>query len=226
MSDRFNPTLLEEALAAVGIGANILLSPLSRPWYARWGATPAEARQPLPGDELIPDPRLATTRAITIRATPDLVWPWLVQMGQGRAGLYSYQKLENLAKCRMENLDEIRPELQDLAIGDKIRFGPEGYPFQVVRAIDPKRTLILGSPPEEQAMRATWVFHLAPAAVGQTRLITRNRMAYEPTLMNSVIWRVFTDPIYFMMERRMLIGIKDRAEALALSPARTATTSS
>jgi hypothetical protein len=213
MTNHFNPSPVEEGLAAISIGANILLSPITRAWYAHWGATPAERKSHLPGDEIIPVPRLETTRAITLNAETGVVWPWLVQLGQGRAGLYSYQKLENLVGCRIENLDEIHPELQDLAIGDKIRFGPEGYPYHVVRDIEPDRTLILSSPPENDSMTSTWVFHLVSKESGRTRLLARNRMAYEPTVMNTIMWRVFTDPIFFVMERRMLFGIKDRAEA-------------
>jgi hypothetical protein len=212
MKDQFNPSLIEETLAALGIGANILVSPLSRNWYATWGATSEEQHRSLPGDEIVSSPVLQTTRAITIDAPPEAVWPWLVQMGQGRGGLYSYEKLENLAGCKMENLAEIRPELQNLAIGDKIRFGPEGYPFQVVVVIDPIQNLILSSPPTEMSMRSTWLFHLEQLPPQRTRLITRNRITYDRKPANTIIWRVFTDPIYFAMERRMLIGIKDRAE--------------
>jgi hypothetical protein len=158
-------------------------------------------------------PRLATTRAITIQAKPEDVWPWLVQLGQGRAGLYSYQKLENLVGCKIENLGEIRPELQDLTIGDKIRLGPDGFPYYVVGAIETGQTLILTSPPEDDIMASTWVFHLVAIKPNRTRLLARNRLAYEPSGMNTLIWRVITDPTFFVMERRMLIGIKDRVEA-------------
>lgn len=224
MSGDLNPSFIDEGLAAIGIGANILLSPLTRPWYARWGATAEEQQRSLPGDEIVPSPVLETTRAITIHAPLEAVWPWLVQMGQGRAGLYSYQKLENLAGCRIENLAEIRPELQDLTIGDKIRFGPEGYPFHVVRAIQPGHSLILGSPPEDPSTIATWVFFLEPASATSTRLITRNRMTYERKPINTIMWRVFTDPIFFIMERQMFIGIKARAEAMANSQSLATTT--
>jgi hypothetical protein len=213
MSQQMNPSLLEEGMAGVGIGANILLSPLTRLWYAGWGATQAERRQPLPGDDLVSAPKLETTRAITIKAPPESIWPWLAQIGQGRAGLYSYQKLENMVGCQIENMAEICPELQDLAIGDKIRLGPDGFPYYVVGAIDPGRTLTLTNPPEDEMMASTWVFHLVAIEPNRTRLLARNRLAYEPTVMNLIIWRVITDPTFFVMERRMLIGIKDRVEA-------------
>lgn len=218
MSGQFNPTNIEEALAAVAMAGNILMSPLTRPWYAGWGSTAEERRRALPGDDIVPAPRLVTTRAITIHAPAAAVWPWLAQMGQGRGGLYSYQKLENLARCDMHNADTIHPEWQAPAVGDKVRFGPEPYPFQYIRAIDPGRTLVLGSAPDETRTPASWVFHLEPRHDG-VRLIVRARNGYEPGLMNTVIWRGMTDPIFFVMERRMLIGIRDRAEALAAAPA-------
>lgn len=218
MSRQFNPTLAEEILAGGAIAGNILLSPLTRPWYAAWGSTAQERQRPLPGDDIVPAPRLVATRAITIRAPVAAVWPWLAQMGQGRGGLYSYQKLENLARCDMNNADTIHPEWQALAVGDKVRFGPEPFPFQYVRAIDPGRTLVLGSAADETRTPASWVFHLEPHDEG-ARLIVRSRNGYEPGLMNTLVWRAITDPIFFIMERRMLIGIRDRAEACAAAPA-------
>lgn len=215
MSRNFDPSLAEEVMAAAAIAGNILLSPVTRRWYTGWGSTAEERRRALPGDDIVPNPRLVSTRAITINAPPGAIWPWLAQMGQGRGGLYSYQKLENLARCDMHNANAIRPEWQSPVVGDKVRFGPEPYPFQYIRAIDPGRTLVLGSAEGEIRTPASWVFHLEPQGNG-TRLIARSRNGYEPGLMNTVVWRCMTDPIFFVMERRMLLGIRDRAEALAI----------
>lgn len=93
------------ALGAVQVAAMLLTAPLSRLWYNRWGATAEECEKALPGDELVPHPRIASTRAITIQAPPAAVWPWLVQMGQGRGGLYSYDGLENLIGCDIHSAD-------------------------------------------------------------------------------------------------------------------------
>lgn len=214
MGRSFNPSLIEEGLGALTIGANIVASPLTRSWYATWGATSAEATRPFPGDDLVPDPRLITTRAVTIHAPVSQVWPWLIQLGQGRGGLYTFQRLENLAHCQIENVDEIRPELQDLAAGDCVRLGPEGYPYYSVQAILPEEALILVTPPGDDASTVgTWVFYVAPVDSSTTRLIARSRLTYAPTIANRLIWRVITDPMFFVMERRMLIGIRDRAEA-------------
>ncbi len=143
-------------------------------------------------------------------------------MGQGRGGLYSYQKLENLARCDIHNADAIHPEWQNPVVGDKVRFGPEPYPFHTIRAIDPGRTLILGSPADERRVPTSWVFHLEPIDDDATRLIARYRSSYEPGMGNTLIWRVLTDPIFFVMERRMLIGVRDRAEAMGESAAAVA----
>jgi hypothetical protein len=216
--NRFNPTIIEEGLGAVSIAACIMASPVFRPWYRKWGATEAEVKMSLPGDDLVPHPKLETTRAITIQAPAAEIWPWLVQLGQGRGGLYSYEWLENLIGCDMRNADRILPEHQDLKVGDKVRLGPEGYPYFDVAGIEPGRTLILcGDMPSEQTITTTWIwlFYLTPLDEKSTRLIIRSRLVYEPTLGNFLSWRVFTDPISFVMERKTLQGIKVRAEAAA-----------
>ena len=112
----------------------LLSAPVSRKWFNRWGATEVELTKNLPGDALVPSPRLAYTRAISINASAASVWPWLVQMGQGRGGLYSYDGLENLIGCDIHSADHILPEHQNLQVGDQILFGPEAkkFPGQVV----------------------------------------------------------------------------------------------
>jgi hypothetical protein len=213
MADKkLNPTVIEEGLGALAIAGCIVTSPVIRPWYCKWGATEAEVGISLPGDEQVPNPVLVSTRAITIQAPVSAVWPWLVQMGQGRGGLYTYERLENLAGCEMHNASRIIPEYQLLEVGDKVRLVPEGRePYFVVSAIEPGRAIVLAGddPP------TTWGFILEPVDENTTRLIVRWRQDYEPTFGNVLGWRVFTDPITFVMERKMLQGIKVRAEAVA-----------
>jgi hypothetical protein len=211
-NSKLNPSIIEEGLGAVAIVATIVSSPLSRAWYSKWGASAAEVEMSLPGDDIVPNPVLVSTRAISIEAPADIIWPWLVQMGQGRGGLYSYERLENLVGCEMHNADQIIPEYQHLNVGDKVRIVPEGRdPYFVVFAIKPGRAIILGGddPP------TTWAFNLEPIDDNTTRLIIRWRQDYESTPGNILGWRVFTDPITFVMERKLLQGIKVRAEAAA-----------
>lgn len=209
-TNQFNPTMLEEGLGAAAIAVTIVASPLLRPWYSKWGASETEVKKRLAGDEQVPEPNLASTRAITINAPIARVWPWLVQMGQGRGGLYSYERLENLVGCDMHNSGQIILEHQHLSVGDKVRLSKgDSTPYFFVKAIEPGRAIILGGddPP------TTWAFILEPINEDSTRLIIRFRQAYEPSFGNVIAWRVFTDPITFVMERKMLQGIKVRAEA-------------
>ena len=209
---RFNPSIIEEVWGAAAIAGSIVTSPLIRPWYSKWGANAEEVNMPLPGDRFVPDPVLESTRAITIQAPVAEVWPWLVQMGQGRGGLYSYERLENLVGCEMHNADRILPAYQHLTVGDKVRLVPEGRePYFVVSAIEPGRAIVLGGddPP------TTWALVLEPIDDNSTRLLIRWRQDYEQNFGNVLAWRVFVDPINFMMERKMMQGIKVRAEAAA-----------
>ena len=121
----------------------IVAAPFLRHAYNRWGTTKGEGRSHLAGDELIPEPKLSHTRAISIDAPPARVWRWLVQIGQGRGGLYSYDALENLIGCRIDSAERIVPELQHLAVGDLVRLGPERYPAFRVVELEPARSLVL-----------------------------------------------------------------------------------
>ena len=210
---------------AVQTGTTLVFSPLLRSWYNRWGATAEETAEPLPGDDLVPQFLMGYTHAITIQAPPECVWPWLVQLGQGRGGMYSFEGLENLIGCKMTNVDTVKPELQNPRIGEVIRMGPQGYPCFVVMSIDASRSFILisANPKTDQAVAfephpekgysiATWQFVLKPLPQGGTRLITRQRLAYSQDM--KVIWRL-TEPIGFVMERKMLRSIKRLAEKLS-----------
>ena len=167
-------------------------------------------------DELISNPKQISTRAITIGTPVNEVWPWLVQIGQGRGGFYSYDTLENLIGCDIHNADRILPEFQQLAVGDKVRLAKEGYPFYTVAAIETKKYLLLraGDPKEESPLvEDFWLFYLAEIDSNTTRLIVRNRRDYKSGVVNFIIWQVITEPLHFLMEQKMLRGIKKRAEA-------------
>jgi hypothetical protein len=221
--------VLVESLSGAGfIAAMTVLHPFVRGWYSRWGASPSEACEPLPGDDLVPAPRIQSTRAITIDAPAQSVWGWVAQIGQERAGLYSYEELENLVGCGMHNADRIDPD-QELRTGDRVRLGPKGYPLFVVEKIERGRALVLlGADPKTERTGAfrepmpasyacsTWVFVVRSLGPRTTRLIVRNRLDYRPAnLANNLIWGLSAGPIEFVMERKMLRGIRQRAEALS-----------
>ncbi len=217
----FGSQAWDVVVGGVQVVGTTLGAPVLRSRYNTWGATSAEVASPMPGDELVSNPRMGYTRAISIHAAPAGVWAWLVQIGQGRGGLYSFDGLENLARCDIHSTDRIHPELQSLVAGDLIRLGgPQGYPCFRVASVEPGASLVLvaadPSPPHEAATVdspggiATWQWQLRPAADGSgTRLLTRQRLTYPDSLR--VMWHV-VEPIGFVMERQMLRGIKARAE--------------
>lgn len=181
------------------------------------GASPAEVRAAMPGDDLVPRPRLQSTRARTIRAPAAAVWPWIVQIGQGRGGFYSHQWLENLVGCDIHNADRIVPELQQLQVGDVIRLTRRSdAPSMAVARIAPERSLVLralaGGAPEgpPRPVDATWAFVLRPVGASATRLVVRNRWTYEGAAAGAA-WHVVR-LVSLPMEHRMLAGVARRAE--------------
>jgi hypothetical protein len=204
---RRGPRLTLTALA--GIAAYGLAV---RPRLLNWGAIDKESDAPLLGDDLIAVPDLVATRAITIRASADEVWPWIAQLGQGRGGFYSYDFLENLVGCDIHSADRIVSEWQDLAIGDEVKLFPEG-PLEVA-ALEVGRSLVvrggvrMGKTPPPYDF--TWAFVLREWPDGTTRLVVRERYAYSrwwaPLLVEPAA------AASFVMTRKMLCGIRQRAE--------------
>jgi hypothetical protein len=208
--------------AAVGGAAAGLYLLAVRPWHLRWGAWDREVSLELPGDGLVPHAKLVSTRAITIHARADEVWPWLVQVGEGRGGFYSYAWLENLVDCQMQNADQIMPELQRLEVGDTIwlarwwneRFGVPSY--LVVAEIDPGKALVLrNSDVPGRGDAFSWAFVLRKWDEERTRLIVRSRSVWRAGTGSMLLGRVMGEPAHFLMERAMMRGIKRRAEAMA-----------
>jgi hypothetical protein len=167
---------------------------LVRRWQLRWGATDEERDAALPGDDLIANPDLLATRAITVPAAAERVWPWIAQLGQGRGGFYSYDALENLVGCDIHSADQIVPEWQDVKVGDQVKLHPEvGLEVAVV---EPGRALVLrggvpmGAVPPPYDF--TWAFVLREQPDGTTRLLVRERYAYTQPgagfLVESVAW--------------------------------------
>jgi hypothetical protein len=201
------------AAGAVVIGtavAGYLL--LVRRWQLRWGATEEECDAALPGDDLIANPDLVATRAITVPALADRVWPWIVQLGQGRGGFYSYDVLENLVGCDIHSADQIVPQWQAITVGDQVKLHPEvGLGVAVV---EPGRALVLrGGVPMGTAPPPydfTWAFVLRERSDGTTRLLVRERYAYTQRWASLLVEPVAV--VAFVMSQRMLRGIRDRVE--------------
>jgi len=199
------PKLLVPTLAATA--AVSAYACLLRPRVQDWGATPEEASRCMPGDEIIPGAVLQTTRATTIEAPQDCVWPWLVQMGpRPRGGAYTYDWIENLFGLDIHSVDQILPEFQHLEAGDVI--GREGLGL-TVRLVEPGWYLVL----EWLGAAATWTFGLYPGKGGTTRLIFRNRLRGSGPLFRLFVF-AFMEPGSLVMERKMLLGVRQRAERL------------
>lgn len=214
--------------AAVGTLAVTVYILVLRPWHLRWGSTNNELTEPLPGDEVKPLAGVQVTHAVTIKAPPSEVWKWLRQIGQGRGGFYSYDWIENLFGLHIHNLEEIRPELQNLKVGDFIRSAPIGWlgggfdgkaGWYVVR-LEPESTLVLRDEIEE----GSWSFILRSAGSQKTRLVIRAR-GDRPRGLLKFFHYLFFEPAHFIMERRMLLTLKRLAEDSGWNNAQTALSS-
>jgi hypothetical protein len=197
-----------------------------RPWYLSWGATQAELGRSLTGDEIVPEGR-RHTRAITIEAPAEEVWPWVAQLGQDRGGFYSYELLEDLVGCEMTNLDRAHPSLGSWKIGDKLWMYPPsklgGAGHAVLRAYEPGRALGFGTrmvgTPLDAPENGSWSFIVESAGNDQTRLLVRGSGG-ERGFGAMLFDRFVFEPLHFIMERKMLSEIKARAEGRAPTPIR------
>lgn len=201
--------LLGQVLEVAAALPVFVTSPLFRGWHLHWGSTPEEASAPMPGDELVPVSHFTATRAISIDAPPAAVWPWVVQCGFGRAGFYSYDLLDNLGR---PSAHEVLPQYQDLAIGAlaaPMTNPPRRETSFLVEDFAVGQFLVWAKPD------STWAWVLIGADDGRTRLVTRLRQRYRlhPNALVTVLLSEFGD---FAMMRKMLRGIKTRAEALGV----------
>jgi len=206
------PTL--EALGL--ILASAITTPILGRQRLRWGATAVEAASTLPGDELVPRPKWTYTYAIGIESPPADVWPWVAQIGQNRAGFYSYQTLENFVGCQIDNTAEILPEHQNPGVGDEVYLHPDSPPMSIA-IVDPPHTLVLHGRPADPSgdgdATSTWQFCLIEQPDGSTRLLARGRSDYGPGFANRVFFGRFPiESISFVMSRKMLLEIKHLAE--------------
>ncbi len=210
------------------------------PWRRQWEASPEESDRPFPGDDIVPDAEYIDTMAVTIDAPPSAVWPWLLQMGYGRGGWYSYDAIDMLGNSARE----VIPDLQDLQVGQLIPFAP-GAGFRV-DVLEPERALVLyldddliaqqqsaarastaaAEPATETAglkvvgglaganmseFRVSWAFVLEPLGDERTRLLERFRTRTTPGPA-AVITGPLIDHGHFLMTRKQLLGIKERVE--------------
>jgi hypothetical protein len=199
------------SVIAVG-GAAAAYIRLARPQQLRWGATDQESDGSLPGDDLIANPDLTATRAITVHTSAEQVWPWIAQLGQGRGGFYSYDALENLVGCHIHSADRVVPEWQGVKVRDQVKLHPEVA--LDVAIVEPGRALVLRGgvpmgtvpPPYD----TTWAFVVHEQPDGTTRLLVRERYAYLKRWAGFLVEPVAV--VAFVMTQRMLRGIRDRAE--------------
>jgi hypothetical protein len=194
-----------------------------RPWFLNWGATDEEIARYWPGDELAPGAASVATRTVTIHAPADAVWPWIDQIGQDRGGFYSYAWLENLFGARIHNADRILPGQPGRQVGDTVRMTPRerygGKGCMRVARLEPGRDMVLVSPDDYDnavthgvAPQGIWAFILEPVDERTTRLIVRSRSGPRPGVFRYMVF----DPIHFVMERKMMLSIRDLAEAAAV----------
>jgi hypothetical protein len=214
-------------LFRIGISLGTIYAFVIRPWHQHWGATKAEVLAAMPGDEWVPRPESTATHAITIEAPAEEIWQWLVQIGYHRAGWYAYDWLEGLAGVAEfadgQSAQRIIPEFQDLKVGDVIKTDPAGG--MTVVDLEPARKLVmraritvkgehldLDAPVTPGTFDTSWVWCLIPITENSTRLVVRFRNFYQPSLITNLFAYLLLEPGHFVMEQKMMRGIKDRAE--------------
>jgi hypothetical protein len=196
-----------------------------RTWCLHWGTTASEVYATLPGDELFPAYTSQATHAITIRTTPQKIWPWLMQIGQDRSGFYSYTFLENAFGCDMPKVEHLVPDWKPRTRGETVWFcNPQRFNGQakmIPAIVETDRAFAMITPADWQSVQAggsaregIWSFTLQPADAGRTRLIARVRGGTPPTLVSRMLGRLFWEPAHFVMEQKMLRKVRDLAEGM------------
>jgi len=210
-----------EGVSGALLMALMLLTPFSRPRRATWGLDAAAEERGFPGDDLSPDPRWMWTHAVEIEAPAGEVWPWVAQIGADRGGFYSYQWLENIVGCDVHNAETIHPEWQ-VREGDGLRLHPRMPPLDVVR-VEPGRCFVAVGASDSAArergrpwMTCTWLFLVEPLGDRRCRVVSRYRVACSDDLATRLQFGpAVAEPVGFVMDRRMLLGVKERAERAA-----------
>jgi hypothetical protein len=193
----------------LGLSLSIFLAGyllIYRPQELRWGATDAEVARAMPGDQIQPQPDFNATRAVTIQARPEQIWPWLEQIGYGRAGWYGYDWIDNGG---IPSADRIIPALQDVKVGDDLAIG-KGNIFKVV-AVEPNHYLVWASPDGGYSMTVA----LYPLDANHTRLVWRIHGAYTWSSPSVLLPQLFSDGADVIAVRQNMLGIQARAEGVA-----------
>lgn len=197
---------------------NLLATPFIGEKRLRWGTVGTEASDPLPGDELVPDPKWSYTLGVAVNAPPEGVWPWIAQIGQGRGGFYTYQTLENLVGCKITNATEILPEHQHPAVGERIYLHPTAVPLRLEIVSPPNAMVLIGSPVDfgdgQSGGMSTWQFIVGADPDGGSRFLTRGRYDHKPDWRSRLAFGRFpVEVVSFVMSRKMMLEIKRLAES-------------
>lgn len=218
-----------KVVVAAGLAAGVYAAWI-RPRLWRWGATSQEVYEPYPGSELVPEGERAATMAVTIDASPDQVWPWLVQMGGDRGGWYSWDRLDNGGR---PSATKVHPEWQDLAVGDYVKYWRSGGPVDAweVAALEPNRFLGLRGlydmrgrmldpkqPRPSAYIEGLWAFQLKEPSLGRTRLVISGYQVIRPRWVGRFVFYWFYVPVTWVMQARMLAVLKRNIEAADPQP--------
>ena len=207
------------ALEGAGLIAwNLAATPFVGRKRLLWGTKGNEATDPLPGDDLVPNPKWSYTLGVDVTAPPEAIWPWIAQIGQRRGGFYTYQTLENMVGCKITNTTEIIPEYQHPGRGDEVYLHPTAPPLRIEVVRPPHALVLFGSPADVAAEESwgisTWQFAVQSGSAGRSRLLTRGRSDYSPGFATRLAFGRFPiEAITFVMSRKMLLEIKRLAEA-------------
>jgi hypothetical protein len=221
-----------QGFAGVAVMVAALLTPLSRGRRGCWGAGAQIAARRYPGDDLVPQPRWGWTHAVQVQAPAADVWPWVAQIGADRGGFYSYQWLENIIGCQVRNATAVHPEWAARE-GGELRLHPKAPPLRIV-SVQPGRALVAYLPPapgvreprqagsshpggparsRDRWMTVSWLFLVEPSGPACCRVISRYRCDTSGDLLSQLRFGpAIVEPVSFAMDRRMLAGIKQRAE--------------
>ena len=212
-----HPSKVLLGAAAAGIAGYQLIG-----WMSHWGASEEEIAAGYPGDELIESPADQTTMAVTIAAPAEVIWSWLVQIGQDRGGMYSYDGLEQVIGLEIHSAETINPAWQHLEPDDSVRLVPpgwgplpDGYAFRV-SMVEPPHTLVLRQGPPQDPWDGVWTFSIREVGPGLCRLVSRTRTHRNPGVAQAVLRAATTlgAPITWVMTRKMLLTLKERAEGM------------